>query len=68
MQSVIRNCRYGVLFLVIMTTMCVRAEGVKMMPPEVMEKVVVDKIWSAVRVGFCLLTHGELVLYRIGWE
>lgn len=27
--------------------------------PVVTEKVVVDEIWSAVSVGFCLLTHGE---------
>lgn len=28
-------------------------------PPEVMERIVIDKIWSAVPVGFCLLTHGD---------
>ncbi len=28
-------------------------------PPAVLEKVVIDKIWSAVPVGFILLTHGD---------
>lgn len=27
--------------------------------PTVQEKIVIDKIWSAVRAGFCLLTHGD---------
>lgn len=27
--------------------------------PAVMEKIVVDKIWPATRVGYCLLTHGD---------
>jgi hypothetical protein len=30
-----------------------------MSDPEILEKVVVGKVWSAVRAGFCLLTHGD---------
>lgn len=28
--------------------------------PVVEEKIIIDKIWSSVRVGFCLLTHGDM--------
>ena len=51
------------LFGIVLGAICEGASpDAKTSSPDVVvaERIVIDKIWSSVRVGFCLLTHGDM--------
>jgi len=47
------------LRLILLTVCLLLVAGKPMSEPEILEKIVLGKIWSAVPVQFCLLTHGD---------